>query len=188
MSHRQPAPACYRIKHEVGDLAVHRGDTVPGNLRVVADAQVAAALAPHYALLVAAAGSGAASLRACSTGIQEHRDRGAGGIDGALAVALLAKWREASPNLLSRHALSVPEDHARESVRGAAEAVLTRRVVRQQTHPGPDIRGSRVHRRRPWIAITYIGEEPRPDLLRAIQLEVAYPANQTTREREQHST
>jgi len=47
----------------------------------------------------------------------------------------------------------MPKNHAREPVRGEAEAVFARRVAREQAHPGADLRGGGVHRGSPRIAL-----------------------------------
>src|SRR5712692_10798198 len=111
--------------------------------------------------------------------VEQRRDDAAGGVDGAVAVTPFAEWREALTDDLGRQSLTMPEDNAREPASGEPKAVFATCVVRQQAHPGTDLRCGCMHRDRPRIAQRTVLEEPRSYLSRTIRLDGAQPADET---------
>src|SRR6266849_1622063 len=115
--------------------------------------------------------------------VEQRRDDAAGGVDGAVAGTAFAKWRKTSTDVFRRQSLMMPEDNGRQPVGGESQAVFATCVVRQQAHPGADLRGGGMHRGGPRIAPQDVLEEPCSDLSRAIGLGIAQPSDETARER-----
>ncbi len=73
----------------------------------------------------------------CARSVSKRGDRGAGGIDGAVAATVLASWREASPDLLSRYACPHQNRMFGSRMPCARGDAHPRRVVDWRTHQPP---------------------------------------------------
>src|SRR5205814_7409335 len=102
--------------------------------------------------------------------VEQRCDDLAGGVDRAVAITLFAEWGETSTDVFRRQSLMMPKHNGRQPVGGEPQAVFATCVVRQEAHPGTDLRGGGMHRSGPRIAHREVLEESCSDLPGAIAL------------------